>query len=263
MPYATVNGLRTYFDREGGGRPMIMIHGASQDSTSWRYNLPYFSEWYDVLAVDLPGHGKSELPQDTGPVRSVKTYSEHIWGLIQALELRDPIVVGHSLAGAIALRLGVDHSAHLAAVVDVDGAAFTVSQATNYQEGMLDLVSINPTDWLETMFLSVLGRSTPLERKKIMASDARRVAPEVALGDLYAYTGCDFIDEVGDIGVPVIVLVGEDDWSCTPELAHSTFERVTSPKDYHLFETVGHIPHTEQPEIFNETLRGLLVKHGL
>jgi len=262
MPYATVNGLRTYFDREGSGRPMVMVHGASQDSTSWRYNVPYFASDYDVLAVDLPGHGKSEIPAD-GPVRSVRPYADHIWGLIRELDLRDPIVVGHSLAGAIALRIAVDHSADIAAVVDVDGAAFTVAQATHYREGMLDLVSINPTDWLETMFLSVLGRTTPLARKKVMASDARRVAPEVALGDLYAYTGCDFIDELDKITAPVFVLVGEDDWSCTPELAQQTYDRITAPKEYKMWETVGHIPHTEQPDVFNSTLSDLLNKYDL
>lgn len=262
MPYATVNGLRTYFDREGAGRPMVMVHGASQDSTSWRYNLPFFAQSYDVLAVDLPGHGKSEIPAE-GPVRSVMTYADHVWGLVQELGLRKPIIVGHSLAGAIALRIGVDHSPEIAAVVDVDGAAFTVAQATHYRTGMLDLVSINPTDWLETMFLSVLGRATPLERKKAMASDARRVAPEVALGDLYAYTGCDFIDELPSISVPVFVLVGEDDWSCTPELARQTYERITAPKEYLMWETVGHIPHTEQPDVFNDSLMELLTKYDL
>ena len=43
MPYADVNGLSLAYDREGSGPTLVMIHGASQDSRSWRFNVPFFA----------------------------------------------------------------------------------------------------------------------------------------------------------------------------------------------------------------------------
>jgi len=262
VPYVDVDGVRIAYDRQGEGHPMLMVHGASQDSTSWRFNTGYFAQFCDVIAMDNPGHGKSAMPPG-GPLRSIPELAAYAWGVIEALGVENPIVMGHSLGGAIALRLAVEHPDRIGAVVDVDGAARTAAGVTNYRAGVLDLVRINPTDWLETTFLSVLGRTTPMDRKREMASDARRVIPEVALADLYAYTSCNFVDELSTITAPVVAVVGEDDWSCSPELTHETYLAVTAPKSYHMFEGIGHIPHTEQPDEFNAVVHRLLAAHGM
>ena len=256
MPYANIRGVRLCYDRFGSGQPILMLHGASQDSTSWRYQWEPFAEHFDVISLDNPGHGKSQVPP-TGPVTSVDDFAEYVWGLIQELGLERPIVMGHSLSAAVALRLAVLHGSELTGVINVDGSARTQNN-THYRPGLLDDVSINPMEWIETTFLSVLGRSTPIDRKREMARDARRVIPEVMVSDLVAYTTCDFLDELPGIVCPVITVVGEDDWSCSPELAFESHDAVTSPKAYHRFDTVGHIPHTEQPEVFNSVVLDLI-----
>ncbi len=262
MSYVDVDGLQIAYDREGSGPPLIMVHGASQDSRSWRFNVPHFARWYDVVAIDLPGHGKSDLPE-SGPVSSIPDFARIVWGVTESLGLDRPILMGHSLAGGIVLRLGVDKGAAVRGIVNVDGAARTNKTATKLGKGALDLVERNPTDYLQTMILSVLGRSTPAAHKRAMAMDARRTIPEVALNDLRAYTSCDFLDELSDITVPVIGVVGEDDWSCSPAQTRESTEAVGGPSSFHQFDTVGHIPHTEQPEVFNEVVVVLLDKHGL
>jgi pimeloyl-ACP methyl ester carboxylesterase len=262
MPYVTVNGLSMAYDREGSGPTLLMIHGASQDSRSWRFNVPFFAQWFDVIAVDLPGHGKSDLPP-CGPVRSVPVFADYVWGLVEALGVTNPVLMGHSLAGGIVLRLALDKGDLVRAVVNVDGSARTNKKATRLAKGGLDLIERNPTDYLQTMFLSVLGRSTSAEHKRSMAMDARRTIPEVALCDLYAYTSCDFQDDLGSVTIPVIGVVGEDDWSCSPKQTFDSTNAVGGPSSYHMFKTVGHIPHTEQPEVFNEVVSGLMREHGL
>lgn len=262
MPYVNVDGLQIAYDREGAGPPLVMVHGASQDSRSWRFNIPHFARWFDVVAIDLPGHGKSDLPAG-GPCSSIVEFASIVWGVVEALELEHPILMGHSLAGGIVLRLGVDKGSVVRGIVNVDGSARTNKTATKLGKGSLDVIERNPTDYLQTMFLSVLGRSTPPEHKRAMAMDARRTIPEVALNDLRAYTSCNFLDELPTITVPVIGVVGEDDWSCSPAQTRESTEAVGGPFSFHQFDTVGHIPHTEQPDVFNEVVTALLDKHGL
>ncbi len=83
------------------------------------------------------------------------------------------------------------------------------------------------------------------------------------MGDLQAYTSCDFFGELGKIRAPVLAGVGEDDWSCTPERVRRNFDAIQAPKEYVIWRGVGHVPHTEQPEIFNETVRRFLLDHRL
>lgn len=256
MPYITIREVRLCYDRNGDGPPLVLLHGASQDSTSWRYNWGAFGKHYDVISLDNPGHGKSAVPP-SGPIESIDDFADYAWGLIQSLGLDRPVIMGHSLSAAVALRLGVLHGDQLAGIVNVDGSART-KNATHYRRGVIDQVAINPMAWIETTFLSVLGRTTPIERKREMARDARRVIPEVSVADLVAYTNCDFLDELESIKCPVITVVGEDDWSCSPELAKESHDRISSKKAYHCFMGVGHIPHTEQPEVFNRIVLDLM-----
>ena len=60
MAFCHINGKRIFYESTGEGPPIVLIHGAGQDTTSWRYNIPYFENSHRVVAVDLPGHGKSE-----------------------------------------------------------------------------------------------------------------------------------------------------------------------------------------------------------
>jgi pimeloyl-ACP methyl ester carboxylesterase len=262
MPYITVDETRLAYDQSGAGVPLIMIHGAAQDSTSWRYNTASFSQRFEVFAIDLPGHGKSALPR-SGPITDVRDYARAVHGLIEALGLDRPVVMGHSLSGSVVLRLALDHPEAVRAVVNVDGAARTANAATNYRAGVIDLVDINPTDWLQTTFLSLTGRDTPVERKREISVDARRIIPEVGVGDVRAYTSSDFLDELGSLQCPVVSIVGEDDWSCSPALVRETHELITAPTQYHVLERVGHFPHTERPELFDAEVDRMLRALGI
>lgn len=258
MPYADVDGVRIYYEVEGEGIPLLMIHGASQDTLSWHDNIPYFSKSCQVFAIDLPGHGKSALINGR-PTTTTKEFSDCIWSFIKAMKIEKPILIGHSMGAGIAIMVCIDHSDNIRGVVAVDGgAAFSGPSGVHYQPQLLQLVEANPTAWLETMFHSVLGRTTPKERRREMAFDATRCSPYVAFADLLTYTTFNLNERLDDISVPVFYIMGEDDWSTTPEMAQETSKRLKVKTDVVVLEGIGHIPHWEQPQNFNEVLESVL-----
>jgi pimeloyl-ACP methyl ester carboxylesterase len=95
---------------------------------------------------------------------------------------------------------------------------------------------------------------TPDERKQLIALEAKRIPAEIILGDLDAYTSFDVRDKVKQITVPVILITGGDDCSCTPDNVRNTERTLECPKVLGILPGVGHFPHMEAPEQFSEAL---------
>lgn len=101
----------------GSGRQnahsLVLIHGISDDGTTWMPLLPSLSGEWDVVMVDLRGHGHSSDPEDGWTIR---TMADEVACLIRTLGLNAPFIAGHSLGGAVTLALAAYYPALPAAV---------------------------------------------------------------------------------------------------------------------------------------------------
>lgn len=263
MPYVKLDGARMYYEQVGSGRPLIFIHGASQDTLSWRDNIDHYGRSYTAFAVDLPGHGKSDLI-DGRPCRTTDEHAAAIGRFMKALDIRQPILVGHSMGAAISITTALNFASDVTGVVAVDGgAAFLGPAGVNYRGNILADAEINPGHWMETSILSVLGRTTPMARRKQMAFDCTRCSPYVQYADIVTYTSFSFAMRIHEMKVPLYYIVGEDDWSTTAKICRETAARLESrsiPTGVWELRGLGHIPHWEQPEVFNRQLDEVLAR---
>jgi pimeloyl-ACP methyl ester carboxylesterase len=267
MPYVNLQGSRLYYEEEGGAdgkrRPLVFTHGASQDTLSWRENIEHFSRRHKVYAIDLPGHGKSDLIQNR-PTRTTDEHAATIGRFLEALGIEKPILVGHSMGAAISITASLNFPQRLTGVVAVDGgAAFAGAAGVNYRGNIVADAEINPGDWMETSILSVLGRTTPMARRRQMAFDCSRCSPYVQYSDIITYTGFAFAARMHEAKLPVYYIVGEDDWSTTAAICRDTASKLEArgvASGVWELTGVGHIPHWEQPEVFNELLEQVLAK---
>jgi pimeloyl-ACP methyl ester carboxylesterase len=93
------------FERSGHGRPLVLVPGIGSRRQVWAQLVDALPDGYEVIALDLPGHGASP-PLDGGRSWSVAAYVETVERFLDALDLDEqPVVVGNSLGGAIALEL--------------------------------------------------------------------------------------------------------------------------------------------------------------
>jgi pimeloyl-ACP methyl ester carboxylesterase len=267
MPYVNLDGSRLYFEQEGavaaGRPPLVFTHGASQDTLSWRENIGHFARRHPVFAIDLPGHGKSDLLHNR-PTRSTDEHAATISRFMTALGIERPILVGHSMGAAISITASLNFPDRIAGVVAVDGgAAFAGAAGVNYRGNILVDAEINPGDWMETSILSVLGKTTPMPRRRQMAFDCSRCSPYVQYADLITYTGFAFAARLHEARVPVYYVIGEDDWSTTPAICRDTAAKLEARgvrSGVWELKGVGHIPHWEQPDVFNRVLEEVIAK---
>ncbi|GCE14795.1 alpha/beta fold hydrolase [Tengunoibacter tsumagoiensis] len=94
-------GLTLFYSRTGQSAkpPVILLHGLTNNSTTWLRFARDLQQDYDLILIDLPGHGRS---RDLGSSFSASVLSSSIIELIKQLELERPILLGHSLGAYIA-----------------------------------------------------------------------------------------------------------------------------------------------------------------
>jgi N-formylmaleamate deformylase len=111
--YADANGIRLHYTRTGGSKPpLVLAHGVTDSGLCWTPLAAALATDFDVIMVDARGHGRS---QETESGYDPASQADDLAGLIAALGLRKPAVLGHSMGAATALVLAGNYS-------DVPGA---------------------------------------------------------------------------------------------------------------------------------------------
>jgi pimeloyl-ACP methyl ester carboxylesterase len=96
--YVMANGIRIHYWRTGGDKPvLLMAHGFSDDGLCWTNLAKELEANYDIIMADARGHGLSDPPSKTDPADA---QAEDLAGLIRALELEKPILMGHSMGSS-------------------------------------------------------------------------------------------------------------------------------------------------------------------
>ncbi len=121
MPEIKVRGASINYRQRGKGEPLLLIHGWNASSAMWMLNLRGLSSERRVIAVDLPGHGGSGLPEDFVP--DLAGYAGFIEDLRRALFLPSLDLVGHSMGGSISLLYALDHPDRVSRLVLMDTPA--------------------------------------------------------------------------------------------------------------------------------------------
>lgn len=136
-----------FIDQGSGEQTIILVHGLASNAGFWRYNIPEFAKKYRVIAVDLPGYGKS---QKGNYKYSMSFYADQIKRLIEELKLKNVVYVGHSMGGQIGIKLAIKYPELLSKLILASPAGFE-----EFQQG--------EGDWLRSVMTMKGVKSTTEE----------------------------------------------------------------------------------------------------
>lgn len=250
-------GAIGHVETAGEGRPLLCVHTAGQTALQWREVLRELPEHgYRVIAPDLPGHGRSDLLPG-GAVRDLEVYCDWLVELLMRMDAEDPIVVGCSIGGKIALGLAAEPRLRTAGAIAMAADAWNTRLSVRGLEfGLEDSASPSRTDRTYFGTLGCIGRTVPPERASAIAARHRREDPQVSTADLIGWATHDLRERLGDIGCPVRVVVGDDDFWLDPADAEWAAAQIHSGA-FELLEGIGHYPMEEIPD-FPQLLLGWL-----
>lgn len=104
--YASVNGLKMYYEIHGTGQPLVLLHGAFGFVEGWATVLPSLARTHQVIAIELQGHGHTN---DLERPLAYEQMADDVAALMQHLKINDADVFGYSMGGTVALGVAIRH----------------------------------------------------------------------------------------------------------------------------------------------------------
>jgi len=264
MPVLKVNNVGIYYEERGEGETLVFLHGYTGSTLDWESQMAVFSNQYRGIAFDHRGHGKSEAPSSEEDY-SIQIFSEDVYALLSKLGVDRCCLVGHSMGGFMALQFVLDHPELVKALVLVDTSSGDFETPPEYAELRAKLDELARDKGLAAAF-EYDAENNPMRIEKFQKHpELREVARQKVMNtsvDGYIYVARTFrkwqpvTDRLHEIDVPTLIFLGEED---TPFLMASQIMK-DSIKDAELITVpgVGHSPHEEAPDRFNEALSNFL-----
>ena len=249
MSFANVGNEMLYYVQQGTrGLPVVFVHGAGGSHLIWWNQIRALASIARPVALDLPGHGKSDPPGHT----TVQDYGDAVLKLLDALAFDRAMIVGHSMGGAIAQTLALAHPDRVAALGLVGtGARLRVLPA------ILDGI-ISPTDFENTVRLIIENSHAPASLDAAMRQRAedelRSCPPQVSHGDYGACNAFDIIPRISEIRAPTLVVCGSEDRMTPVKYSEFLASKIPNAR-LALVEGAGHYVMIEKPA---ETSRALV-----
>jgi pimeloyl-ACP methyl ester carboxylesterase len=260
-----LHGHPVTYHRVGAGPAVLLVHGITSSSKTWRAVMPALAENYDVIAPDLLGHGRSAKPRGD---YSLGAYASGLRDLLVALEVPSATVVGHSLGGGVAMQFAYQFPERVQrlALVDSGGLGSEVSLVLRAAtlpgaEYVLPLLASTPLRGAAAAAGSVLGRVG------LRASaDVRGMAEGFeSLGDAgarraFVHTARSVIDPTGQRvdatdrlylaeHVPSLIVWGERDRMIPVQHGRAAHELMPNSR-FEVFPGAGHFPFNDDPDRF-------------
>jgi non-heme chloroperoxidase len=228
MPYVTVGhensgSIDLYYEDHGSGAPVVLIHGYPLSGRAWDKQVPVLLEaGKRVIAYDRRGFGRSSQPTSG---YDYDTFAADLDVLMNALDLRDATIVGHSMGtGEVARYLGTYGSARVAGGVLVSPIPpFLLLTDDNPQglpqslfDGFVDTAKTDMPAWmtafLANFFSTGAGRDTGVSDEAVQANWNLAVsASATAAVECIGTWATDFRDDLPKIDVPLLVIHGDAD----------------------------------------------------
>lgn len=113
--YATVNGLKMYYERYGKGRPLVLLHGGgSTIQTTFARLIPYLAKDREIIAVELQAHGRTE---DRNAELSFEQDADDVAALMRQLQIAQADFLGFSNGGSTVMQLAIRHPAIVGKII--------------------------------------------------------------------------------------------------------------------------------------------------
>jgi pimeloyl-ACP methyl ester carboxylesterase len=237
---------------------VVFVHGAANDHSVWLLQSRYFAHHgKGVLAVDLPGHGRSA----GAALGSVDAIADWLPRVLDAAGLAQAALVGHSMGALAALACAARHPARVAKVALLGPAVpMEVSEALIDAAKANDHVAYELINGWSTSAGKQLGGNT-VPGMWLLGSAIRlmeRTAPGVLHTDLVAcsaWTGG--LEAAAAVRCPSLVVIGARDIMAPPRAAKGLVEALAGTRVVTLPDT-GHAMMAEQPDAVLDALRGFL-----
>ena len=225
---------------EGRGDTLVFIHGLSDDLRYWEFLASNLKSDYQVLRIDLRGHGQTGLGDDE---ISINTYADDLHGLLCELGIDNVRLIGFSLGGAVAMHFTIRYPQMVSSLVLMS----TFCKADNHLENVMnqfkDALDIGFDEFYNLVLPKALCPDV-IEENKMELEVLREIASHSANAEAYvraidASLDFDVEDDLSEIDVPALILAGRYDEIILVESQKKIHEKIENSRLI-VFDNVRH-----------------------
>ena len=248
-----------YDDTKVGDTTLLFIHGWNINKTYWANQTSFFSKQYRVVALDLPGFGKSGKNRKSW---TVEEYGKDVTTILTKLDLKNVILIGHSMSGAIVVEAALKNPARVIGVVGIDN--FTIFGKVLSPEVKKDIA--NAYKALRTNYKaialqyanqSLFAPSTDSMVRKRVVNDFINVDSTIAVDVLETNDKYPADEKVKSLKKTLYLINSSYHPTDT-----SGFKKFKVPYKLLYVGPTGHYPMIENPNKFNEALEQVIKQVG-
>ena len=222
---------------------LVFVHGAGESHKVWTYQTNRFT---DALAIDLPGH-----PDGEGE-NTIEGYAAFVDEFLTQRDLSSVILAGHSMGGAITLRLALKAPSYLKGIVLVaTGAKLRVTSL------ILEGVKADFVNATKLIMNYAFSPEAPNWLKEESLRELQQIRPEVVLGDFEACNKFDTMNDIQRIKIPGLIVCGSEDM-LTPVKYSEYLSRNILGSRLVVIQGAGHMVMIEKPDQVNTAIEEFL-----
>ncbi len=241
------NTVVHYLDA-GQGPVLVLVHGLGSSSEDWRDSIRYLARGYRVVALDLPGYGKSDKPRSD---YSIEYHVAAVNDFIDALGAGKVALAGNSMGGWIAATAALNNPDKISHLVLVDSAGLRLDKSPP--------INLNPaTKEEERALLLALFANKSFVTEKLVADrwEYRKGIRTTVQATLESFkTKLPLLDDrLKNIKVPTLIIWGRDD-TLTPLAFAERFAKGIPGSKLIVIDDAGHLPQVEQPKAFYRAVK--------
>lgn len=270
--FAKLDGARVHYVSYGkGDEALVLIHGWTQSiDAAWRDQIPEFARHYRVIALDLPGHGKSDKPrskesvpkgQPSKPfVYSMDHFAHAVEAVMRDAKVKRAVLAGHSMGTPVARQFYRNYPEKTLAIIIVDGSLRPFGNQAILDQLIANLRGPDYNVAIDQMFGMMFGAGLSAEaQQRIKASTAN--TPQYVLVGAFEGMADSGIWGADKINLPVLAIMAKNPFY--PPNVEASFRGIAPKMDFHLWSDVGHFLMMEKPKDFNAAVIAWLDKNGL
>ena len=197
--YVAVNGLKYYYQIQGVGEPLLLLHGGLGQIEMFGPNIPLLAKNRQVIGVDLHGHGRTELGDRKINLIDI---GNDLAAILTQLGYKQVDVLGYSMGGGIALRLAVQHPEKVRRLVV---ASAPYAKAGFYPEMLPQQEAVSGA-------MAEAMKETPMYKSYVAIAPKPEEFPKLLdrMGELMR-ANYDWSDDVKKLQMPVMLMYGDSD----------------------------------------------------
>jgi len=253
-----VGEVSFWVEDSGAGSPVVFVHGWSMSGRFFQRQLDKFHGSHRVIIPDLRGHGRSEKPTRG---HTVPQYAADLQAILARLSVQRPVLVGWSMGAMVAyeyLRAFGESSVAGLVIVDQPPSDFAWE---GYEFGVFTLETLRAmNEQLQLDQAGLVAEFTELmlhvpdePTQAWMSAEILQVPAAIASTILVDQTLRDYREFLPQIGVPALVLFGEDDKLTSPKAGRYIADRIPGAR-LQTFPGSSHCPFWEEADAFNQAV---------